>query len=339
MKNLFYIHSHLTYYVTKAIIKKFHLVNEDIVFVISRNYENDEISNFTIIDITDIHDDLDSFGLTNFYKKHKQINKIDKLLTNQFRDGIKFRAYLPHVFHPAMQIIVTHNQCDELHIIEEGVNAYSLYLMNNNDKSIVKELVKSTLNALPFIGKKRIFFVKTFDLTRFAKKTPSIFYSITSKGFQGLPYHVERIKMLPSNHIDYDISGSSVLVLEGAVEQGNMKLSTMLNGIKRILEDVTAGKIYIKFHPAQSKTNCIKIENLIKQHNINTEVIPNNIAFEQIILTNSGLKVYGFTTSLLFYASEYGCEVFSYEDYLDNDLLFKTFREKNNFDLERLLNG
>lgn len=339
MKNLFYIHSHLTYYVTKAIIKKFKLKNDEIVLVTSRNYKHKEIGSYTVLDVTTIHDHLDSFNIYNFYKKHKYINQIDELLNNCFSQEIRFRAYLPHVFHPVMQIIATHNLCEEVHIIEEGVNAYSKYLMHKKDKSLVKKMVKRTINALSFIGKNRIFYVKNFDLTRFAKNTPPIFYSITSKGFQGLSYHVERIKMLPSNHIDYDISGSSVLVLEGAVEQGNMKLSTMLNGIKRILEDVTAGKIYIKFHPAQSKANCIKIENLIKQHNINTEVIPNYIAFEQIILTNSGLKVYGFTTSLLFYASEYGCEVFSYEDYLSSDLLFKKFREKNNFDLKGLLNG
>lgn len=339
MKNLFYIHSHITYYVTKAIIKKFNYTNDNVVLVISRNYKNKEINNFISIDISKIHDDLDAFGLSNFHKKHFQIDEIDTLLNNQFSAGQKFRAYLPHIFHPAMQIIATHNQCEELHIIEEGVNAYSTYLMHKKDKSLIKQMVKSTINAIPLIGKKRIFFVKNFDLTKFAKNTPSIFYSITSKGFKGLPYKIERIKMLPIDNLVYDISGSSVLVLEGAVEQGNMKLSTMLNGIETIIKDIEVGEVYIKFHPAQSNENRNKIENLIKSYNIKTKVIPNDIAFEQIILTNTDLKVYGFTTSLLFYANEYGCETYSYEEHLENDTLFKTFREKNNFDLKRLLNG
>src|SRR5690606_13121164 len=99
----------------------------------------------TCIDVTKIHDELDTFGLHNFYNKHKCIGLIDNKLNASLK-GFYFRAYLPHVFHPAMQIIATHPNCKELHIMEEGVNAYSNYLMNFKDKSPVKEIIKTALN-------------------------------------------------------------------------------------------------------------------------------------------------------------------------------------------------
>jgi hypothetical protein len=339
MKNLFYIHSHITYFVAKAIIKKLGINNEDIVMVISRSYTNIEIHDFNTIDLTIIHDQLDSFGLSNFYKKHKYINEID-ILINSCLFNQRFVAYLPHVFHPAMQIIASHKCCEELHIIEEGINAYSKYLMHNKEEHLIKTLIKRTINFIPIIGKKRIFFIKTFDLEKFKKEVSPTFFTVTSKGFKGVSTKVEKIEMLPLNGLNYDISGNSILVLEGAVEQGNMKLSTMLRGVERIINEINVNRrLYIKYHPAQSLENRMKIESIIEHRGFEIVKIPNDIPFEQIILTNSDLNVYGFTTSLLFYAHEYGSKVYSYEEFLKDDLLFTRFREKNDFDLKALLNG
>ncbi len=339
MKNLFFIHSHITYFVSKAIINTYNYKKDEILFVISRNYNNSEIKNFDLIDITIPHDDLDTFGPTNFFNKHKNIHIIDRLINNHLIENQNFRAYLPHVFHPAMQIIASHNRCKQLNIIEEGINAYSKYLMHNKEQSVLKKVVKTTLNFLPFIGKKRIFFIKNFDLRKFPKATLPQFFSVTSKGFLGLSHKVNRIKMQPIENLDYDISRSSVIVLEGAVEQGNMALDTMLKGIKSIIDDIDDNCIYLKYHPAQIPKNRKKIETLIKNSGLKVRVIPDEIAFEQIVITNNNLKVYGFTTSLLLYAHEYGCKVSSYENKLIKDHLFKTFRAKNNFDLKSLING
>src|SRR5690606_16186055 len=133
----------------------------------------------------------------------------------------------------------------------------------------------------------------------------------------------KKIKMLPSDNFDYNISGNSVLVLEGAVEQGNLNLNTLIYGIRTMMKDLQVNKLYVKFHPAQTQENKSLIIKSIKDFDIEPISIPDEIAFEQIILTNNNLKVYGFTTSLLFYAYEYGCKVKSYEQYLENDAAFK----------------
>lgn len=337
MKNIFYIHSHITFFVARGIIKHLNLSPDSLFYIVSRSFENEMLSKTNCIDFTEVHDNLDSFNLLNFKSKLPEIKKVDNMLNRKLK-GEDFIAYLPHVFHPLMQIIATNQQCKGLHILEEGVNAYSNYFMHFNEKSRVKGVVKYILNKLTFIGKKRIFFIKNFDLRKFKKEEPPIFYTVTSKGFKGLPYKIVRVEMIPENNSKYTISSSNVLVLEGAVEQGNLKLKTFLNAIDIILQDIKANQLAVKFHPAQNSENKKKIIGLINKNNKQVEVIPNNIAFEQIILNNSNLQVYGFTTSLLFYAKEYGCLVKSYENLLSQDPLFKQFRSKNDFNLKTLLN-
>lgn len=338
MKNIFYIHSHITYYVAKGVIVKLGFESPTILFVISRNYTNKEINRYECIDISDLHDKLDEFNFINFYKKHKHIEEIDQLLEDKLKNST-FRIFLPHVFHPAMQILATHLKCSEIHIIEEGVNAYSSYFMHFKQKSILKGLTKYVLNQLYFVGRNRIFYVKNFDLRKFKKSIPPKFYTVTSKGFKGLPYEVVRVDMIAEDNFEYDISDSSVLVLEGAVEQGNLQLNTFLKAITEVLKEIEGEYLYVKFHPAQSKENRDSILALIKKTKLKPYLIPDEISFEQIILTNSNLRVYGFTTSLLLYAHEYHCKVKSYEFLFDKDLLFKEFRSKNNFDLKSLLNA
>ena len=337
MKNIFYIHSHITYYVAKSVIKHLGIEPDSLIFIITRSYENMGLSKSKNINFTEIHDELDSFSILNFNKKSPLIKNVDTALKKEL-NGEEFRVFLPHVFHPLMQIVATNTYCKELHILEEGVNAYSSYFMHFKDKSIIKGTVKRVLNLLSFVGKKRIFFIKNFDLRKFKKITEPIFYTITSKGFKGLPYKVVRVEMIAEKIVQYNLESNHVLVLEGAVEQGNLNLKPFLEAIKVILEEIKNNQIAVKFHPAQNSVNKNKILKIIEDLNKQVEVIPNNIAFEQIILDKPNLIVYGFATSLLFYAKESGCIVKSYEYLLLKDPLFKEFRSKNDFNLSELLN-
>ncbi|GAA3588377.1 polysialyltransferase family glycosyltransferase [Flavivirga amylovorans] len=337
MKNIFYIHSHITYFVAKGVIKYLGFNPDSLIYIISRSYQNDALSKSKCIDFTLIHNELDSFGVLNFNKKLPLIKDVDNVLKNVLKDE-EFRVFLPHVFHPIMQIIGTNTNCKELHIIEEGVNAYSNYFMHFKEKSIVKGVVKRILNLLPFVGKGRIFFIKNFDLRKFKKSINPIFYTVTSKGFEGLPYEIVRVEMISEKVAQYTLKSNHVLVLEGAVEQGNLNLKPFLEGIKVILNDIKSDRIAVKFHPAQNSKNKDKILRIIVDQNKEVEVIPDNIAFEQIILNNPNLTVYGFATSLLFYAKEFGCKVKYYEHQLLKDNLFKEFRSKNDFNLSALLN-
>lgn len=337
MKNVFYIHSHITYFVAKGVIKHLKINSDSLIFIISRSYENRALLEVKCINFTEIHDALDDFNVLNFKTKLPFIKRIDDALKNALEDH-EFRVFLPHVFHPLMQIIGTNVNCKELHILEEGVNAYSSYFMHFKDKSLIKGVGKKILNSISFIGKGRIFFIKNFDLRKFKKTIKPIFFTVTSKGFKGLPYTVVRVKMIPEKNVQYKLNSNHVLVLEGAVEQGNLNRNSFMKAIETLLSDINTNQIAIKFHPAQSVLNKDEILNIIIAQNKQAEVIPNHIAFEQLILDNPNISVHGFTTSLLFYAKEFGCKVKSYEHLLLGDTLFKVFRSKNDFNLGVLLN-
>lgn len=337
MKNCFYVHSHITYFLTKAIIAKMKIPDNEVFLLLSRNYSNPEIHSFKSIDLSFYHDKLNTYSVFNSIIKQSLIPEIDGLIENLLLKSI-YSVYLPHVFHPVMQIIATHHNCHQINIIEEGVNSYSEYLLSSKDRSYLKGFVKRIINGIKPITRNRIYFIKSFDLTKFKKPLEPIFYSITSKAFPGVEHKVIRLKMIPLDDLVYDLSGSISLILEGAVDQGNMKEETLLDGIKKILNDIDSQLLYVKFHPAQKIESRDKILKLIFESGITAKIIPDEIPFEQVFLTSKNLKVYGFTSSLLFYAHEYNCKVFSYEEKLMYDPIFKLFRSKNNFDLTKLLN-
>lgn len=336
MKHTFYVNSHITYYVSMAAIKKLDISLSDVCFIISRGYNNNFPNASFCIDITDIYNEIDKVYLRHFYKIYAFIKKTDSLLKSKFGNE-NFAVYLPHTRHKLLQIIATNKFCKELHIIEEGITAYSQYFMSFEEKNIIKKIGKILFNDILNLGFGRFYYTKPFDLRKFTKLVPHNFFTISNKSFKGLPYNIIKVKIDAEDNFNFDISGKNILVLEGAVEQGNLLFKSLLDAIDKVLIENDFKELFIKYHPVQSTANRISIKELCELKVNTVEVISDDIAFEQIAVNNTNLKVFGFTTSLLFYAKEFGCEVKSYESLLLKDSLFQKFRKENNFNLAELL--
>ncbi len=338
IKYIFYVHSHINYYICKSVQAELRLIDENIIYIISRNYTNTFFDSCNVIDLSEEHDALDDFSVFNFWSKHKYIKKIDLNIQKHVSEHGEFVVFLPHVFHPIMQIIATSKNCIGLHIIEEGLNAYSDYYQNSKERSFIRGLVKRVANRIHFIGRGRVYFVKPFDLRKFEKTKPPIFYTIGEKGFRRILYTRKVVNFFREANFSYNVSNKFVLILEGAVEQGNLGLQTLLEGIKYIANQITAQQIYIKYHPAQSDINIKKINSIFLELGIKVHVIPSDLPFEQIAINSKNVTVLGFASSLLYYSKIFGCKVISYEELLLTDKTFQIFRNKNNFDLKTLLN-
>lgn len=337
-KHVFYVHSHITYYISMAIINEIKISESEVLFIKSRAYENNSLDNSKCIDITDIHDSIDKIGKLDFFKTYKYIKKIDNLIDSKI-PNIDFSVYLPMVRHKAMQIIASNKNCKQINIIEEGVIAYSKYFMHFKEKNVLLAIGKYIVNNFLNIGRGRFYFIKPFDIRKFIKKNQPIFYTVSNQGFKGLPFKIKKIELISDKNFSFELKGNIVMVLEGAVEQGNLGLETFISSIEEMLRVNTQNekKISIKFHPAQSDANKEKIINSCKKLGIKPQNIPNHVSFEQLALKNKNLLVIGFSTSLLFYARELGCKVISYEYLLIKDPLFIKYRAENNFDLQNLL--
>ncbi|KKN39915.1 hypothetical protein LCGC14_0738510 [marine sediment metagenome] len=336
MKHLFYLHSHITYYVSMAVIKSKEIPEEDIVFIISRNYNNKGLKRKITLDVSLIHDEMNHYLIDRFYKLYAFIPKIDGLIEEK-TNGEKYTVYLPLIENKLMQIIATNKKCISLNIIEEGATAYAPYFMHFRFKNKFEGLLKNTLNLFLSLIRNRFYYVKVYDLRRFKKSSPPIFYSITSDSFKGLPYHIEILPPVREELEAYSQPNMKVLVLEGAVEQGNLKIDTLLKGIQHILDENSFKDLYVKYHPVQTTENRTKIIELITSNGVTQITIADEIPFEQITINNNNIMVFGFTSSLLYYAKKFGCTVISYEDVLLEDDLFKKFRSENNFNLKDLL--
>lgn len=336
MKHTFYVNSHITYYVSMSVIKKLDISHSDVCFIISRGYSNNFPNATMCIDITEIYNEIDKVYLKHFYKIYSFIGKTDRLLKSKFGNE-NFAIYLPHVRHKLLQIIATNKFCKELHIIEEGISAYSKYFMSLEEKNLIKRIGKTFFNDILKLGFGRFYYTKPFDLRKFTKGVPNNLFTISNKSFSGLPYNIIKVKIEAEDNFDFDISGKNILVLEGAVEQGNLLFKSLLDAINKVLIENDFKELFIKYHPVQTMANRMTIKQLCELKVNKVEVISDDVAFEQIAVNNTDLRVFGFTTSLLFYAKEFGCEVKSYESLLLKDSLFQKFRKENDFNLAELL--
>ncbi|WP_158975122.1 polysialyltransferase family glycosyltransferase [Cellulophaga sp. L1A9] len=337
MKHIFFLHSHITYFVSIAVINYKKINKQDILFVTARNYTNNTLKNLKTIDLSKEYDELNRIYINKFYSIYPYIKKFDKKLKFELKQE-SFTAYLPHVENKLMQLFATHKNCKAFNIIEEGGTSYAPHFMTFQFNNIWESVIKKTFNSILSVFNNRFYYVKVYDIRTFKKSEPTIFYSIDDRAFQGLPYTIKLIPSIEDISISYKIDNSYALVLEGAVEQGNLNFNTLLKGIIEIISKEKFEKIYIKYHPVQSTDNRKKIESTFKDHNIQFFIIPDEIPFEQIAISSKNLHVLGFSSSLLFYSKAFGCNVTTYENTLMEDKLFQTFRSKNNFDLNKLLN-
>ena len=114
---IYYVHSHITYYVSKAVIKKLKQEENNVFFIIARNYKNVSLDVSKCLDVSEIHDEIGNIYLKDFYKTHKYINQVDLLLSSKFQNK-EFTLFLPNLRNHLIQILATNKNCKEIHMIE-----------------------------------------------------------------------------------------------------------------------------------------------------------------------------------------------------------------------------
>lgn len=337
MKHVFFVHSHITFILSKLIINKYVLLKKDIVFIVSRNYKNEELAFYDSINFSQIHDELSKYYIKDFFKIYSYIEKIDHVIESKI-DNKEFIVYLPIVRHKLMQIIASHKNCICVNIVEEGMTSYSDYFFNDIDSNIFKRIGKFIFNNLFFLTKERFFYIKPFELRYFNKNISSKFYTISKLGFNGVKEEIVYLNFKEYNKkCNYDIDNNTpILILEGAVEQGNLSIDILEEAVDQMISSIDYNKIYVKFHPVQSIETINLINQIFKKYNKQIIKIPKEISIELLSLDKK-LIIYGFSSSLLFYTKLFGSEVYSYEYLLLKDYKYKKFKKQFNFDIVNLL--
>jgi hypothetical protein len=321
MKHIFWIHSSTAYYTSLAIIKEKRLNYSDIILLLDRNYKNkyDFDYKFTEYDVLKFSKMLSPFKLQTLFKIKYITGKLDEFLLNICR-GVDFFVYIPQLSHPVFQIIITNEKCKGYSFVEEGVANYKFFLLNN--PPIV----------FPFFKKNAIRFVNLF-LSR-VNLNNSFFGLLKKVDFVPSYFLLDNcLNELRSNifnksiFIKWEIHPISfqfnqnipVIILSPLVEYELINKSNFILGISIIIDVINSNDVYIKFHPFQSDEIINDVINIVKMKGKNDLIIPNDEPFEQIILQYPQLKIYGFESSLLFYAKILSghSEVFSVSNFIE----------------------
>ena len=344
MKYIFVVHSHISFYGALSVIDYRKIEKTNIIFITARHYKNCLLQKYISYDMSGFHDSTKNIKKYDFRSVGKFISEFD----NDFNQYVSesYCLFISHFNNIFFQLFVTHPLCMQVSIIEEGVNHLSkkLFKFNNHGfRNQIKKLFIQVIGKSFLYGRNRFFKIQHhLDFHFYTSKLEISKVNIYGFVENPFPHFNSPNKYCINFYIDERVefmipSKSDVLILEGAVEQGNLSMNTLVLGIKEILKHINNDCIFIKFHPAQSKSNREKITSLIRKIGLSVKIIPDTVSMEQIFLKEKDLRVHGFTSSLLYYAKLGKQKVFSYEKCLLHDEKFRKFRNLNDFNLEEIL--
>jgi len=334
MKHVFLVHTHITYIVAQSIIEALSLKKENIFFICTRNYKIDFDDQ---INLNAEFELLNNTNYSNFFLKWHLIKKIDRKLNSAGID--LYHIYLPHIAHPLFQILGSNKKCCKINIMEEGSNCLS-YRLYNPPVNLKKRLITLMLNKSGLWGKNRYFRVSSnSELKYFDKKILPIFYGISPRSFENVIGYEKRIVSIYQENevISKQIPDNvNVLLLESIIEQDNLSSALFFDSIEFIAKKINNEEVYLKFHPYQNANNRERVIGILEKYS-NVNLIADDVVMEKVFLYAKNLKVYGFTTSLLFYAKSFGHTAFSFAYLWKDDLKYKNYTKFNDFNIEEFV--
>jgi len=323
MKHIFTVHSSLTFLVAYATIKHLNLNKEDVLII---------SSNYTV--------PLDDFKVVPSFTEARNSTLVQKLryfnvpksfdnYLNTYLKGVKFTAYVDLMSY-FQKILVTHNQCQEFHFIEEGNSAYQ----TNDDLEDItwheRQHAWRSSGVLDFKSIIRIFRGYNLRLlslpyiySAYAYMEDTKFFSFSNNAFYNTNPHKRvlvkpsvgdvNIKKLAGGHflneatIWLDGSNGRYTGLEESYYYDAIKKAIPLMKEKGIIQD----KVYVKLRPGIKDISTNTLVSILRSKGINVDVIPNDLILEAFFMQSNNCNVIGVLTAALEYAHVFGHKAYS----------------------------
>lgn len=310
-KHVFYVHSYLTYIVACSVVAHLRLPSKRVLLILGRGFTTPSCE-FRVValkpDQTKVAQ-VPTYGESFLIlRRWRTIRSIDMLLEHFVADD-SYVAYLPSTRNFLMQILATNRRCIAVNLIEEGLLTYTGRPLKEPNPSY-RSFSGRAKARLKFFdhGNRSAFY--SADLL--PKETTTVF-AISEAAKAALPqFRVEVLPNLVTPPIpsDYILSGASVFFMDPLVEQKITSLDIILTILQSLPPMGAAGaRLWLKWHPSQMIHH--DLERRLQAANIVHQVIPDDIAAESILLQSKGLHVFGFGSSLLFYAALWGHNSYS----------------------------
>lgn len=326
MKYFFYVHSYITYIVSISVILLEDYPIKDVIFIFTRNFESDDdymhILNQWRLDsqeqsLTKLSSEGERFLLLT---KYFLLKKIDRKIYS-FSKGDNFIFFTPTKFPYLINFIATNKRCIQINYIEEGIQSY------NNRFYRIEKADLSIKNYVKFInhGNRSLRFNK-----RIFRSVPFLFLITLVNSLFDPSVQVVRIKKpyIPKIDSQYHLNNCDIFFLDVSVEKNVLNFDAFQITVHQFLlwYETQHQKIWIKFHPTQSIAVMSWFIETLTNLRIQYEILRNNICSEALLLYSRNLRVFGFHSSLLFYASYWGHKAFSLDNIASNiDARFAAF--------------
>lgn len=331
MKHIFFVNSSITYLISLSIINS-KKINVNDVLILSGNFN----SKYLPIRPTSLFKANAQWNIRSPFVN--KVKLIDEFITNYVGlDG--YHLYIQHAID-RQKIFMTHPLCKNISFIEEGFSNYftndTLLQFSANKRNLpwrlnffqmisqIKKDIIDTLNG--FSSKMR-------DLPAWAPAYFNLrdvcYYCISNQAFPGVPIEKKKIidlKILFKNFFyDSDIPSfhnETIWIGDNLVKGYKIPVSEYIEGIRDFLNVYLKNSrnhpknIILKFHQSESKLLRSKVIQLVNELGLSYIVLEDGIPIEMILLRSSNCQLLGIMSSLLYYSSFMGHEVYSGINYL-----------------------
>lgn len=316
MKHVFIINSHTTFLTSVGTVEYLKLNDCDVIFVYVRNYKNSVTKiSYKVVDATNISNSCSK--ISTQYKEY--IREVDLFVSQNICD--KYALYVPHLWHYFFQILYTHPLCRRVSYVQEGGPVQTKVYDTN---VALFEVIKSFVRLAIF--RKRTFECKWYRTGIIYKQLTLDSYAVNNVYFHCLPSRNHIVKW-PKVQLDLQIkSESPIFIFDGYVKNGLVEPEIYMKLCNELISENSHAHNYVKFHPAQTCDERKAIIGSFKKNHKQVEVMSDDIPMEYIIIQFKNLTFVGFTSSLLYYAHDFGHKVICKET-----LLLKASNEFRNY--------
>jgi hypothetical protein len=323
MKHIFTVHSSITFLVAYSTIKHLGIDKSD-VLIISTNY--------TI--------PLDDFKVIPGFTEARNSTLVQKL--RYFNVPKSFDSYLtPHLEGEAFtayvdlmsyfqKILITHNQCQAFHFIEEGNSAYQatddLKDITWDERSESWRINKSfDLKSLSRVlrGYNLRILGLPYIYSAYANMKDIKFFAFSKNAFYNVSPE-KRILLKPSKN-DKNIAilagghylNDATIWLDGSnARYTGLEESYYYDAIKKSIpllkeRGVIKDKVYAKLRPGMKDITTNKLVSILRENDLDVEFMPNDLILEAFFMQSNNCKIIGVLTAALEYAHVFGHEVYS----------------------------
>lgn len=306
MKHVFVINSHTTFLTSVGVVNYLNLADDSVIFVYIRSYRNRVTKiPFQVVDATDLANS--STQISTHYKEY--VEEVDGFVKQVI--GSKYCLYVPHLWNYFFQLLYTNRLCRRVSYVQEGGAVQTkVYEVKVPLKYRMRSWVRHAI-----LGR-RTFECKWYQKGTIYKQFSLDSYAVNDVYFHSLPSHNHIVKW-PSGELDMALDADApIFIFDGYVKNGLVESEVYMTLCEKLIAEQSEKNNYVKFHPAQNTEEREAILSFFEKQQKKVEIMSDEIPMEYVIIQFKNLTFVGFTSSLLYYAHDFGHKVICNEEAL-----------------------